>query len=170
MSPTVVPAARRQHGLQGRQVLGMFLAFFAVVFVVNAAMIYSALSTHTGLVANEPYRKGLHYNERIAADERQAQLGWTDKIDVGRDGRVAIALADGDGRPIAGLRIEAVLGRPSTDRHDIRLTLREAAPGRYEAHTPPLGEGSWLVALDARADGNAVDPVYRARRRVWLKP
>ena len=69
--------ARRQQGLQGRQVLACSLAFFAAVFIVNGAMIYSALSTHTGLVANEPYRKGLHYNERIAADERQAHLGWS---------------------------------------------------------------------------------------------
>ena len=58
--------------------LGVFLGFFATVFVVNGAMIYSAVSTHSGLVANEPYRKGLHYNERIAADERQARLGWTE--------------------------------------------------------------------------------------------
>ena len=53
-------------------------------------MIYSALSTHTGLVANEPYRKGLHYNERIEADERQARLGWSDSIEIGRDGRVTL--------------------------------------------------------------------------------
>ena len=52
--------------------LWVFLGFFGVVFVVNGAMIYSAVSTHSGLVANEPYRKGLHYNERIDADERQA--------------------------------------------------------------------------------------------------
>ena len=45
-------------------------------------MIYQAMSTHTGLVANEPYRKGLHYNDRIDADARQARLGWVDTLDV----------------------------------------------------------------------------------------
>ena len=76
----------------------MVLAFFASIFTVNGVMIYSALSTYTGLVANEPYRKGLHYNERIAADARQIRLGWTDTLDVGRDGRVVLALADSGGR------------------------------------------------------------------------
>ena len=95
--------------------LAIFLAFFAAVFVVNGAMIYSALSTHTGVVANEPYRKGLHYNERIAADERQARLGWTDKVDVRRDGHVAIMVADLGGRPVSGLKIEAV-ARPPVDQ------------------------------------------------------
>jgi nitrogen fixation protein FixH len=169
MSPTVLPVARREHGLRGRHVLGVFLAFFAAVFLVNGVMIYSALSTHTGLVAIEPYRKGLHYNERIAADERQARLGWTDKIDVHLDGRVAIVLADGGGRPVSGLKIEAVLGRPASNRHDVRLTFAEATPGRYEARTAPLAEGAWLVALEARADSGE-EPVYRSRRRLWLKP
>jgi len=170
MSPTVLPTARRQQGLQGRHVLGIFLAFFAAVFIANGAMVYSAVSTHTGLVANEPYRKGLHYNERIAADERQAMLGWTDKIEVGLDGRVGVVLADSGGRPVSGLKIDAVLGRPATNRHDVRLTLAEAAPGRYEAQTAPLAEGAWLIALDARTDSNAEDPVYRSQRRLWLKP
>lgn len=170
MSPTVPPAARRVQGLRGSHVLGMFLAFFAAVFVVNGGMIYSALTTHTGLVANEPYRKGLHYNERIEADARQARLGWSDTIEIGRDGSVGVVLADAGGRPVSGLRVAAVLGRPSTNRLDVRLTLAEAAPGRYEAQTAPIAEGAWLVALEARADAKAEDPIYRARRRLWIKP
>ena len=103
MSPTVLPTApRQQQGLRGRHVLWVFLGFFATVFVVNGAMIYSAVSTYSGLVANEPYRKGLHYNERIAAAERQANLGWTDTLQVGRDGQVRMLLSDADGR--AGAR------------------------------------------------------------------
>jgi nitrogen fixation protein FixH len=69
MSGIVLPGAPRQQGLRGGHVLGAFLGFFATVFVVNGALIYSAISTYSGLVANEPYRKGLQYNERIAADE-----------------------------------------------------------------------------------------------------
>jgi nitrogen fixation protein FixH len=162
--------SQSRGGLAGRHVLAIFLVFFAAVFVVNGAMIYSALSTHTGLVANEPYRKGLHYNERIAADERQARLGWTDKVDVRRDGYVAIMVADLGGRPVSGLKIEAVLARPSTNRHDVRLMLAEAAPGRYEAQAASLAEGIWLVALEARAGSSAEDTIYRSRRRLWLKP
>jgi nitrogen fixation protein FixH len=104
MSPTVLPTAPRHPGLRGGHVLGIFLGFFAAVFVVNGAMIYSAVTTHSGLVANEPYRKGLHYNERIAADRRQASLGWTETLEVGRDGSVRLALTEADGRPVRGVR------------------------------------------------------------------
>src|SRR5262249_34112510 len=93
MSPTTL-IARRPRGMQGRHVLVAFLAFFGTVFAVNGTLIYEAVSTHTGLVANEPYRKGLAYNARIGADERQARLGWTETLEVGRDGHVTFALAE----------------------------------------------------------------------------
>ena len=129
MSVEALRTTRKPPGLNGRHVLGVFLTFFAAVFVANGAMIYSALSTHTGLVANEPYRKGLHYNERIAADARQGRLGWVEDVGLSIDGRVSLALAESDGRPVRGLRIEGVLGRPSTNRHDVRLALAEKGSG-----------------------------------------
>jgi nitrogen fixation protein FixH len=171
VSPTVLPSARRpRHGLQGHHVLAAFLVFFAAVFIANGAMIYSAISTHTGLVANEPYRKGLHYNERIAAEERQARLGWVETIEVTRDGHVSLKLAGDDGRPVGSLKVIGALGRPSTNRQDIQLALTELAPGRYEARLAPLGEGNWIIALDAFAGSGQAEPVYRTRRRLWLKP
>ncbi|HEU4378285.1 MAG TPA: FixH family protein [Hyphomicrobiaceae bacterium] len=170
MSPTVLPTApRQQQGLRGRHVLAGFLGFFAIVFVVNGAMMYAAVSTYSGLVANEPYRKGLHYNERLAAAERQADLGWTDALQVGRDGQVRLVLSDADSRPVRGMSVAGMLGRPSTNRHDVALQLVEGQPGQYEARVSPPAEGNWLVVLDVRAN-EAADPIYRTRRRIWLKP
>src|SRR5262245_16486250 len=169
MSPTTLPSAPRQAGLRGSHVLGGFLGFFAAVFLVNGAMIYSAVSTYSGLVANEPYRKGLHCNERIAAAERQANLGWTDALQVGRDGQVRLVLSDADGRPVRGMRVAGMLGRPSTNRQDVALQFVEDEPGQYEVRIAPLAEGNWLVSLDIRTHENA-DPIYRSRRRIWLKP
>jgi nitrogen fixation protein FixH len=150
-------------------VLATFLAFFAAVFLMNGVLIWRALSTNAGIVASEPYRKGLHYNERIAAAERQAALGWKERLDVAQSGSVALVLTDRAGQPVAGLKVDTVLGRPATDREDIRLALREAAPGRYEATTAALGAGNWLVALEART-ADAGEPVYRLRRRLWFTP
>jgi nitrogen fixation protein FixH len=162
-------APTRTTGLRGHHVLAGFLAFFGVVLAVNGAMIYSAISTHTGLVAIEPYRKGLRYNDRIAAGERQDRLGWTVALDVRLDGTVLLRLSETDGQPVRNLKISAVLGRPSTNQHDISLTLVEKEAGAYAAVIPPLAEGSWLFTFDA-AYGDPTQPVFRARRRLWLKP
>ena len=48
------------------------------------------------------------------------------------------------------------------------LTLAETAPGRYETQTGTIAEGSWLVTLEVRAQAGA-EPLYRTRRRLWLK-
>ncbi|MBX9591297.1 MAG: FixH family protein [Hyphomonadaceae bacterium] len=169
MSPTILPKVARRQSLRDGHVLGIFLGFFAVVFMVNGAMIYSAVSTHSGLVANEPYRKGLHYNERIVAGDRQVRLGWTETLEVGRDGRVRLALTEADGSAVRGMQIAGVLGRPATNRHDIALKFVETSPGQYEARASPLAEGNWLLSLEAGVH-EAADPVYRMRRRLWLKP
>lgn len=157
--------------LNGRHVLAAFLGFFAVIFAVNGVFLYSALSTHTGVVAQEPYRKGLEYNQRIAADERQSQLGWKETTAVARDGRLVVEIADGQGKPVAGLKIVGTLGRPSTERFDHKLAFTEPAPGRYEASAGALEAGGYLLYAEAfdspRADAQ---PIYRTRQRLWLKP
>jgi nitrogen fixation protein FixH len=169
MSPTILPTSRAPGGLRGRHVALIFFSFFAVIFGVNGAMMYSAITTYTGIVSNEPYRKGLHYNERIAEDERQATLGWSDDVTIARDGRIVVALTADQTRPVTGMKVAAQIGRPSTNRFDSRLDLRETEPGRYEAQAVALDAGAWIVALEVRTDGNAADPVYRMRRRLWLK-
>jgi nitrogen fixation protein FixH len=147
----------------------MVLAFFGAVFAVNGWLIYAAVSTHTGLVANEPYRKGLAYNERIAAAERQAKLGWFEQLEFGRDGRILLTLAQPDSRPVHGLMVEGVLGRPASNRQDVMLRFIETAPGHYQALAPGMPAGSWLITLEARQSDGA-EPIFRLRRRLWLKP
>jgi nitrogen fixation protein FixH len=158
--------------LTGRTVLVAMLSFFAVIFAVNGVFLFLALSSNSGVVANEPYRKGLKYNERIAADERQVALGWTSEIalDAG-NGRLVALLGDRDGKAISGLIATAIVGRAASDREDVAATLTETAPGRYETKIQIVNSGSYVANLEV-SDPSTADHVvvYRARRRLWLKP
>ena len=90
-------------------------------------------------------------------------------LEVRLDGSVLLRLAETDGRPVRNLKINAVLGRPSTNRHDMALTLVENGARRIcGTLAPPLTEGSWLFAFEA-AYADSSQPVFRARRRLWLK-
>ncbi len=156
-------------GLKGKHVLIAFLGFFGVIFAVNGVFLYSAISTYTGVVAQEPYRKGLQYNDRIAAGARQAELGWTETIEVNSDA-VILRLTDRAGKPVSGLRIEGVLGRPSTNPHDIALSFSEIDTGRYAVDVGAIEPGSWMVNIEAAwPRSESREPVYRARKRLWLK-
>lgn len=159
--------------ITGRHVLFGMIAFFGVVFAVNGVFLYTSLSTYTGVVSNEPYRKGLAYNERIAAEKAQQELGWaTDVTLAGTGDELDIVINDHNGNPVGGLVIEGRLGRPSTDAMDVELSVKESAPGRYRASFATLAPGAWQVDLIAKELTSAGDKiVWRARKRVrWQNP
>ncbi|MCB1546283.1 MAG: FixH family protein [Hyphomicrobiaceae bacterium] len=158
------------EGIKGRHVLYGMILFFATIFAVNGVFLYYALKTHTGLDTPDAYRKGLAYNQRILAASEQEKLGWTGNVAVA-DGKLRLVLSDKAGLPISSLQIQAVLGRPSTDRFDRRLVLSEIAPGRYEVSVGALDAGTWMLGVEAlRQTSNREQVVYRMRKRLWLKP
>lgn len=159
--------ASKPKVLTGRHVLWTLLGAFAVVAAVNGVFIYQAIATYSGDVAVEPYRKGLHYNKRIEADERQAKLGWSGDIALkGVEGPFVFTLKKPTGEPISGLVVTAELGRGATRHDDMKLTAHETAPGIYQAdvHAAP---GIWIAAVSASETGGTA-PVYRARKRLCL--
>lgn len=163
-------ATPRGTPLQGRHVLAAVLGFFGAVFLVNGIFLYAALSTYTGVVAEEPYRKGLHYNQRIAAGERQGQLGWTADAVLTSEAGLTVVVQNAANEPVSGLVVAGVLGRPSTNEHDLQLVLTEVAPGRYAVPVGSLAPGAWLATIEAVWPGTGdAEPVYRMRKRLWLK-
>ena len=172
--PNPLPThGRTEGGIQGWHVLAGMLAFFGVIFAVNGFFLFSALKTHTGIVSKQPYRKGLDYNDRIVAEARQQQLGWSQTLELNTaDGTVDLKLADRHDMAISGLSIIGYIGRPSTEQHDVALILSEAsAPGTYRAKTGHLQAGNWLIQLEAQQQtAEGPETVYRMRKRLWLKP
>jgi nitrogen fixation protein FixH len=157
--------------LSGRHVLLAFVGFFAIVFAANGLMIYQAVSTFGGLDTADAYRKGLAYNERIAAAAAQAARGWSDKLDYGADTkRLRVFLSDRSGAAVSGLRVTAELKRPATNRFDQQLFLAQTGPGVYEVDAPGLEAGWWTVGLRALAPEGDDAALYESRRRLWIKP
>lgn len=161
------------RGLSGRHVLGAMLAFFAVIIVADAIMIYKAVSTFGGLDNANAYRDGLAYNARIVRAERQSALGWSEDMEILPDpARLRVSLAGTDGMPPAPARLEAVLGRPATNRSDTPLQLVQVGPGVFEAPlSRDLEPGAWIATVRAfESDATGAEPIFQARRRLWIKP
>lgn len=157
--------------ITGRHVLWGLIAFFGVIFAVNGYFLYAALHSYTGVVANEPYRKGLEYNNRIAEDARQHELGWADVLGVApsRD-QLVLDLKDKAGQPVAGLKgVKAAVGRPATNKFDHLVDMTETSPGHYTAAVPKLDDGEWLISVNAIPPANSAGvQTFRLRKRVRL--
>jgi nitrogen fixation protein FixH len=164
-------ATSASGGINGWHVLFGMIAFFVAVSAVNGVMIYKAVQTFSGETP-DAYRAGLAYNDRIAEERRQEQLGWKEvsKFDDAT-GKFSIALQDRDGLGVDGLQITAMVSRPATDRADHTITLAAAGSGSYVAVLPDLAEGAWELSLSANRAGDARrDVVYRSKVRLWKQP
>ena len=156
------------NGSQGRHVLIGLVAFFGVMLLANGIFLYYALETFPGGDTSDPYRKGMHYNDTIAAAARQAEQGWrTELIYNSKTGRLTLSLWDKEGQPVAGLHNSAILSRPATDREDHAVKFSETQAGMYAAELR-LAPGQWVVQLQSEELSRAGDPAYRLKQRILI--
>lgn len=125
-----------------------FVAFFLVVFVVNGIMVYLALTTRTGVVAEHHYERGLHYNDYLAEAQAQAERGWKSTLAY-TGGKLSVSLTDKSGQPLKGAIVKVELVRPTQAGFDFTVELAPAADGTYinEAHFSHPGQ--WTATLVA---------------------
>lgn len=134
----------------------IFVGGMAVVVVVNGIMMYLATTTFTGIETENAYEKGLAYNKALAASRAQAEMGWTlnfafDPATGGtvHGGRLTLAFSDRDGKPLDGMKVEALLSRPTSAGNDRTVALAETAPGVYGATVDQPLPGIWDVHVTA---------------------
>jgi nitrogen fixation protein FixH len=146
-----------QRVITGPMVLTGVLAFFAVVFAANGALVYFALDSFPGLVAEKPYETGLAYNRVLEAAKSQAKRGWTGELRLDVDqNRVLVRITGPGGEPVEGLSARIAFRRPLGEANERRVTLSETAPGVYAAQeTLPLA-GRWIGTVEAGRTGEAL--------------
>lgn len=139
-----------------------FVAFFTVVFAVNGVFVYKAVSTHTGVVTEDAYEKGLAYNKVIAAVDAQEALGLTSKIEVlGND--IIYSLTDKNGKLVKA-DVSARLIRPNQSGYDYDVKL-QAEDGQYKAEANFPLKGLWRIEVLAKWDGQT----YQQSKRVVVQ-
>ena len=156
--------------LTGRAVLVSLLAFFGVVIGVNGVMIALAIGTMPGLESEKPYQAGVTYNAEIETARAQAARRWIVTSHVGRDAHghaaVRVEARDADGAPVGGLAVTARLMRPTDQRSDRTVGLREREPGTYLGEAADVAPGVWDVDLEA---ARAAERLFRSRNRIILE-
>jgi nitrogen fixation protein FixH len=155
--------------IEGRHVLIALFAFFGVTFLVNGIFLYFAVGTFNGFETTDAYRRGLTYNERIAADTAQAVLGWQPVVRYeGGKQQLIVEVPDAQGRRLAGLTILGEVRRPVTDIEDRDVTLRESAPARYSVPLK-LAAGQWVLSARIFEHGASGKVAFRFKQRFWVK-
>lgn len=148
----------RDGSHSGSWIPWIFVAGFAVVLAVNATMIWVGITSWPGLVTDNSYDRGLHYNRELEVAAAQAALGWqvefSARLESGRHGVLEASLHDRDGRPVEGADIEARFLRPTSEGHDFTLALAPAGGGRYAATFELPLAGLWDIRLQVLRGGD----------------
>jgi nitrogen fixation protein FixH len=137
------PAGADFDPRRGKWVPWAFVGGMLLVVVVNAVMVFFALSTFTGVTVGHSYDRGRTYNAVIEEAARQDALGLRAQVSA-TGGVLSVAIADREGLP-AGGRLEGVLLRP-LEGTTLPLDLAAAGPGRWIAATAPQ-PGQWEARL-----------------------
>lgn len=157
--------------ITGRHVLFGMIGFFLVIIATDAYLVYKAVSTFGGIETSDAYRRGLAYNDRIAEERAQADLGWTKEAVLDKSGDLTVIIKDRDQTGVDGLQITAVVGRPATNVEDRTMILTQVGAGRYVASAGTLEPGSWVATLSARqALSGEGRIVYQSKVRLWKAP
>lgn len=133
--------------MTGRHVWWYFVAFFGFIAAVNAAMVTLAIRTHSGVITEHPYEKGLAYNQVVEAEQKQETLGWNGVIGY-QNGALHFALHDKNNLPIAAEKITATITRPTQQGMDFTIELKsENTPVSFPEN------GLWEVRVDVMHAG-----------------
>lgn len=142
--------------ITGRTVLYTMFGFFAVIFAVNGAFLYFALSSFPGLSTERAYQKGVSYNQTLAKAEKQNAMGWVSYVSLSAQGEVAVELVDRDGSGVSGVGVTTMLRRPAQSQLDQDVALNETKPGHFSGAFSSLLAGQWHVQVSANQGGQAV--------------
>lgn len=152
----------------GKKAFMWIAGFFLIIFIVNAIMATIAVGTWGGLETKDAYRKGLYYNDEIAAAESQKKSGWKmslkhspnslkrDRLDV----EIIWPVAD-----LPPANVAAHISRAVTDAYDKKIILTKTGNNIYTAPLSLPQAGQWNVTiLVKRADG----PIYQLREKILV--
>lgn len=147
MTETAHPSLAEKNKKAGRIVFACFLAFFGLIVVVNYVFVTQAIKTHTGVIKDRAYERGLNYNETLAQAKEQEALGYRDYAAY-ENGQLIWRISSSKEIPMRGLESRATLIRPVQAGHDFTVPLKEIENGVYAAKLDAPMKGLWLVQFE----------------------
>ncbi len=126
----------------------IFFAFFAVIFAVDFFFIYISNKTWRGVVTENPYQKGLKYNEVLKASQKQEQLGFVLEMKyqklAEKRGEISLKILDKNLLEITDAKVVLKFKRPTQEGFDFEKEVKFLS-GKYSAEIDFPLKGQWDV-------------------------
>lgn len=143
---------------RSRWIPWVFVGGMLVVVVVNAVMVWFALSTFTGVSTPRAFDRGRTYNDVLAEAARQDALGWQARVSLS-GGIITVDVRDRADAPVHGELLGA-LHRPLS-REAMPLHFLRSGPGHFIAEAVNLPSGQWDARLVLHAPAGRLEIRHR---------
>jgi len=148
-----------------------WIALVLAVLGVNLTMVYLAIATNPGLVNEDFYERGQHYEQTLVS-KMARNPGWElhqdvpDEIVAGKATIIRFFLVDKAGQPVIPDGVSFHAYRPSDSAQDFTLPMVEEGRGRYRVDVafPLVGIWDTLVSVRQGEDEHNLGRRVRVRR------
>lgn len=156
--------------LTGKHVFLMISGFFLVIFAANGVLVYFALDSWSGLETENPYERGIAYNQDIERARLQDESGIDVSINIlpqrDRVIGVNVKVLDADKKPLTGKKLTIRFFRPAKEGFDQIPNIFENTPGDYSGQAQLPLPGVWDLKLEIH-DGDK--KLYQTKSRLEVK-
>ena len=170
--------SRKQSRQKIHWIPKLFIAFFIILFIVDANLLFISSRGLPPVVASWllPHKDGqrvytafpgvVAHGEEASKEvgqyqktqHKQAQLGWQvtltglDQLRVSDNSMLVVRASDKHQRPITGAQVKLSLLRPAQSQNDRTIRLEAKGAGVYQANISMDEPGLWIAALRVEKD------------------
>lgn len=138
----------------GWHMAGVMVLFFGTIISVNVYMAYHAITSWSGLVADDTYVASQQFNGKAAEAKALAATGVIGKLTItGSDVRYDVFHPKNG--PVEADTLTLKFKRPVGEHQDFELDLTPVAKGVFTA-THEILPGHWIVDASAMKDGKRI--------------
>ncbi|CDN50283.1 FixH family protein [Neorhizobium galegae] len=149
----------------GWHMVGVLVLFFGTIISVNFYMAYNAVTSWSGLVAENTYVASQQFNGKAAEARTLTATGVTGRITTdGSDIRYEVFHPKNG--PVAADTLTLKFKRPVGEHQDFELDLVPVAQGVFTA-THEILPGHWIVDASAIRNGKRI--LHQAERIAVLR-
>lgn len=134
----------------------MMIAIPFSAIIMGVIMLWLAIDTDDGLVADDYYKQGLAINDVISRDKHAADLGLSAELDFDNSTKVIKALFNSGSLATLPDFLSLHLQHATRENSDVRIRLNKGIDNQYIGHAQEvIKDGVWYFELSDKGEHDA---------------
>jgi len=131
----------------------LFIPFTAVI--MGGIMLWLAIDTDDGLVADDYYKQGMEINRVISRDKKAGELGLSAEIEFDNSARIIRLMFDKGSLETYPKSLPLQLQHATRENSDITVMLDHGMKNQYIGHVgQSISEGIWYFEISDKNDND----------------